>query len=75
MSNQSLNDIRTSLVAAAIMVPRSSVWRHAKGGEYAVLDHVVRESDLAVLIVYTGQDGISWARPLDDFHNRFHPVT
>lgn len=68
---KSLNDIRTDVARAAIMAPSNSTWKHVNGGVYRVVDLVVCEADLTVMIVYKGEDGIAWARPVDNFRARF----
>lgn len=46
---------------------KGSVWRHRKGGIYTV-DQVVTHTETGEwLVVYSGEDGESWARPLSDF--------
>jgi hypothetical protein len=42
-------------------------FRHYKGGVYEVVCEATLEADHTLVIVYRGQDGISWVRPRDVF--------
>ncbi|MFI3272328.1 MAG: DUF1653 domain-containing protein [Pseudomonadota bacterium] len=46
---------------------KGSVWQHRKGGIYTVDRAATHTETGEWLIVYTGQDGQSWARPESQF--------
>lgn len=59
---------------AAIGPVEGSRWHHLKsGGSYAVIGCCVREIDLVPLVVYRAEygDRLTWARPLNEFRERF----
>lgn len=49
--------------------------RHRKtGGLYKLLMTALIEADLSHAVVYEGNDGTVWVRPLDQFIERFDPL-
>lgn len=52
----------------------TGLYRHYKGGLYAVDGLVAREVDASCLVIYRSADGIRFARPLIEFQQRFERV-
>jgi hypothetical protein len=51
------------------------VWRHIKSGaDYTIEGLVLRESDLELLVIYRKNNLIKFARPLQEFLERFEAV-
>lgn len=42
-------------------------YRHYKGGVYEVVCEAILEADHTAVVVYRGQDGMTWVRPRDAF--------
>lgn len=45
--------------------------RHAKGGLYMFVTMCTVEADMSVAVLYQGQDGRLWVRPLNQWYDRF----
>ncbi len=45
------------------------MWRHYKGGLYEEVCAAVHTETKEALIVYRGEDGKVWARPVESFHD------
>lgn len=41
------------------------------GGKYLLTGHVLLEKELDILAVYVDTNGITWARPKEEFYARF----
>ena len=48
-------------------------YRHYKGGIYELVCEAVLEADHTPVIVYRGQDGMTWVRPKDVFFEMVEP--
>lgn len=51
----------------------AGLYRHAKGGLYAVRGLAVVESDLSAAVTYSAADGSEWVRPLENFFGDARP--
>jgi hypothetical protein len=49
-------------------------YRHYKGGIYELVCEARLEADLVPVIVYRGQDGMTWVRPSSDFFALVQPA-
>jgi len=70
-------DDALAMIAALGPAP-GSCWRHRKGGVYRVVCCALREEDCRPLVVYREerpagmpQGVLVWARPLNEFRERF----
>ena len=48
-------------------------YRHYKGGIYELVCEAVLEADNTPVIVYRGQDGMTWVRPREAFFAMVEP--
>lgn len=47
---------------------RATVWQHVKSGNvYKIQSIAFEEATLKMVIIYQGDDGISWSRPAREF--------
>lgn len=51
----------------------AGLYRHAKGGLYAVSGLAIAEADLSVVVTYRAADGSPWVRPIENFFGESKP--
>ena len=64
---------------AQSVLPILSTHRHYKGGIYTILDLCFLEADNSLLVVYypanSGPNGVNFARPYDEFIEKFQRLS
>ena len=51
----------------------AGLYRHSKGGLYAVQGMAIVEADLTPMVVYLASDGSSWLRSVENFFGEARP--
>lgn len=65
------NDELLVMMREAAYAAPPGTYRHAKGGVYEVKGYCVREDDLVACVLYVGDAGVVFCRPVSQFVERF----